>query len=183
MKTYLDPSATVEERVKDLLESMTIVEKIAQLGSLYATPVMENGRFSRQKADQALKHGIGQISAPAMSSALPIRELCVLMNEIQRYLRENTRLGIPALVHEECLSGFRARGATIFPQNLGLAATWEPDLAGRITSVIRGQMRAAGMHQGLAPVLDVARDPRWGRVEETFRRRPLPGGRHGAGLC
>jgi beta-glucosidase len=107
-----------------------------------------------------------------MTSALPLREVAVFVNDIQKYLRENTRLGIPAIVHEECLNGFRARGATIFPQNIGLASTWDPDVVGRITSVNRRQMRAAGMHQGLAPVLDVARDPRWGRVEETFGEDP-----------
>jgi beta-glucosidase len=172
MKAYLDPAAVPQERAKDLLLLMTLDEKIAQIGSTFAAPLLENGKFARSQAENVLKNGIGQISAPAMSSSLAPRQLCELMNDIQRYLFENTRLAIPAMVHEECLNGFRAKGATIFPQNIGLAASWEPDLAGRITNVIRRQMRAAGMHQGLAPVLDVARDPRWGRVEETFGEDP-----------
>jgi beta-glucosidase len=172
MKTYRDSAATIEERVKDLLSQMTLEEKIAQLGSVFAPPLMENGKFAPRKAGKILKNGIGHISAPALTSGLPPQELAALTNDIQKYLLENTRLGIPAIVHEECLNGFRAKGATIFPQNIGLASTWEPDLVGRITSVIRRQMRATGMHQGLAPVLDVARDPRWGRVEETFGEDP-----------
>ncbi len=164
--------ATIRKKVRALLSQMTLEEKVAQMGSVYAAPLLEKGRFAPAKAEKILKYGIGHISAPAMSSALPLREVAALVNDIQKYLRENTRLGIPAIVHEECLNGFRARGATIFPQNIGLASTWEPDLIGRITGTIRRQMRAAGMHQGLAPVLDVARDPRWGRVEETFGEDP-----------
>ena len=173
MKTYLNPAAAPEERAEDLLSQMTLEEKIAQMGSTFAAPLLENGKFARGQAEKVLKNGIGQISAPAMSSRLAPRELCELMNDIQRYLLENTRLAIPAMVHEECLNGFRAKGATIFPQNIGLASSFQPDLVGRMTNVIRRQMRAAGMHQGLAPVLDVARDPRWGRVEETFGEDPF----------
>jgi beta-glucosidase len=173
MKSSHDSAVTIKKKVKTLLSRMTLEEKVAQLGSVMPTPLMVNGRFSPIKAKQILKHGIGHISAPAMTSSLPLREVVNLVNDIQKYLREKTRLGIPAIVHEECLNGFRARGTTIFPQNIGLASTWEPELVGRITKVIRRQMRAAGMHQGLAPVLDVAREPRWGRVEETFGEDPF----------
>ena len=172
METYRDSAINVEERVKDLIPRMTLEEKIAQLGSVFATPLLEKGKFSRGKAAKILKNGIGHISAIAMTSTLPLQEVAALANDIQKYLLENTRLPIPAIIHEECLNGFRVKGATIFPQNIGLASTWEPELIGRITGVIRRQMRAAGIHQGLAPVLDVARDPRWGRVEETFGEDP-----------
>jgi beta-glucosidase len=173
MKTSHDSTTTIKKKVKALLSKMTLEEKVAQLGGVMPTPLLENGKFSPAKAGEILKHGIGHISAPAMISGLPLREVVNMVNDIQKYLKENTRLGIPAIVHEECLNGFRARGTTIFPQNIGLASTWEPELIGRITSAIRRQMRAAGMHQGLAPVLDVARDPRWGRVEETFGEDPF----------
>jgi beta-glucosidase len=173
MKTSHDSEAVIGEKVTVLLSKMTLEEKIAQLGGVLATPLLEKGRFAPAKTAKILKHGIGHISAPAMTSTLPPLELAAFINDVQDHLRKNTRLGIPAIVHEECLNGFRARGATIFPQNIGLASTWEPDLIGRITSVIRRQMRATGMHQGLAPVLDVARDPRWGRVEETFGEDPF----------
>jgi beta-glucosidase len=90
----------------------------------------------------------------------------------QRLLVTQTRLGIPAIIHEECCSGYMAIGATVFPQMIGLASTFQPALAREMTAVIREQMRRVGAHQGLAPVLDVARDPRWGRLEETFGEDP-----------
>jgi len=81
-------------------------------------------------------------------------------------------LGIPAVVHEECCSGYMARGATVFPQAIGVASTWQPELVEAMGDVIRQQMRSVGGHHALAPVLDVARDARWGRVEETFGEDP-----------
>ena len=172
MNLYRDSSQSIDVRVKDLLSRMTLEEKLSQLGAVWADEVIESRRFSREKAEGLIRNGIGQISRPSVSTGLPPREVAVFVNEIQRYLVENTRLGIPAMMHEECLNGFMAKGATIFPQNIGLASTWEPGLIGKIAEVIRMQMRAAGVHQGLAPVLDVARDPRWGRVEETFGEDP-----------
>jgi beta-glucosidase len=93
-------------------------------------------------------------------------------DHIQTFLVEKTRLKIPAIIHEECCSGYMARGATCFPQIIGLASTWAPNLVKEMASVIRTQMRLVGAHQGLSPVLDVTRDPRWGRVEETFGEDP-----------
>ena len=173
MDIYRDSSQSVEARVKDLLSRMTLEEKISQLGSVWSNEIVEAGKFSPERAERLLNDGIGQISRPAASTRLPVQEVAVLVNAIQRFLIENTRLGIPAIMHEECLNGLMAKGATIFPQNIGLASTWEPSLVGEITEVIRAQMRAGGLHQGLAPVLDVARDPRWGRVEETFGEDPF----------
>jgi beta-glucosidase len=95
-----------------------------------------------------------------------------LANAIQRFLVDQTRLGIPAIVHEEGTGGFSARGATVFPQALGLAATFDPALVREVAGVVRDQMRAVGARHCLAPVLDVARDPRWGRVEETYGEEP-----------
>jgi beta-glucosidase len=172
VKKTSDSNADIKKRVKALLSKMTLEEKVAQLGSVFAGPLIEKGKFAPSKAAAALKNGIGHISAPAMSANLPPREVAILINDIQKYLLEKTRLGIPAIIHEECLNGFRAKGATIFPQNIGLASTWQPDLINRITKVIRKQMRATGIHQGLAPVLDITHDPRWGRVEETFGEDP-----------
>ena len=91
---------------------------------------------------------------------------------MQRHLVKETRLGIPAVVHEEICSGLMARDATIFPQAIGLASTWEPTLIEELAATVREQMRATGAHQGLGPVLDVCRDPRWGRLEETFGEDP-----------
>ncbi len=169
---YRDSAAAMPERVKDLLSRMTLEEKVAQLGSIFSSPLLENNKFSARKAAQLLKNGIGHISAPALSDKLTSRGIAGFTNAIQKYLVENTRLGIPSIMHEECLSGLRAKGATIFPQNIGMASTWEPELMQRITNVIKRQMKAVGLHQGLAPMIDVTRDPRWGRVEESFGEDP-----------
>lgn len=169
---YRDTSYSIEERVADCLSRMTLTEKIAQLGSAWVIELLTDMTFDPAKAGQLMTHGIGHITRVAGASSLTPVEGAKLANTIQRYLLENTRLGIPAIVHEECCSGYMARNATCFPQTIGLAATWEPELAGTMAEVVRTQMRTAGAHQGLSPVLDVVRDPRWGRVEETFGEDP-----------
>lgn len=173
---FRDPKLPVEERVNDLLSHMTLEEKVAQLGSYWIGNLLsgegEMAQFDREKARQYLACGIGQITRPAGGSELSPTRVAAVVNAVQRCLVEETRLGIPALIHEECLSGFMAKGATTFPQAIGMASTWDPDLIRQVASIIRQQMRATGAHQGLAPLLDVARDPRWGRVEETFGEDP-----------
>ena len=169
---YLDATYSVEQRVDDLLSRMTLEEKIAQLGSVWTRDLLADGKLSSEKAGQLLKNGIGQITRIAGATSLPPNEVAELANEIQRFLVEKTRLGIPAIIHEECLSGFMAMSATTFPQAIGLASAWDPELVKEVSSIIREQMRATGAHQGLSPVLDVARDPRWGRVEETLGEDP-----------
>ena len=170
--TYLDHARPVAERVSDLLSRMTLEEKLAQLGGIWVFELLDGMTFSEEKAEPLLTNGIGQITRLGGATSLGPAASAHLANQIQAFLVEHTRLGIPAMVHEECCSGYLARGATCFPQIIGLASTWEPELAEQMTSVIRTQMRAAGGHQGLAPVLDVARDPRWGRTEETFGEDP-----------
>ena len=169
---YRDPSLPVEERVRDLLSHMSVDEKIAQLGGVWSTRLLEDERFSEEKAKELLGTGAGHLTRIGGATTLGPQESAQLVNTIQKFLVENTRLGIPAIIHEESCAGYTARGATCFPQAIGLAATWEPDLIEAMTNVIRTQMRAVGAHQSLAPVLDVARDPRWGRTEETFGEDP-----------
>jgi beta-glucosidase len=158
--------------VEGLLSRMTLDEKLAQLGSVWVYDLMEDQSFSSRKAEQLMKNGIGQITRLAGASGLKPREAAQVSNSIQDFLVNRTRLGIPAIIHEECLSGYMARGATIFPQILGLASSWDPELVEEIASEISRQMRAVGVHQGLAPVLDVVWDMRWGRVEESFGEDP-----------
>ena len=165
---YQDPTRSATERADDLLAQMTLDEKIAQLGSFWIYQVLDGESLSREKSEQLMSQGIGHVTRLAGASNLPPTQLAALANDIQRYLIENTRLGIPAVIHEECCSGYMAREATVFPQAIGVASTWEPQLVESMADVIRKQMRAVGAHHALAPVLDVARDPRWGRVEETF---------------
>jgi beta-glucosidase len=170
---YRDAQRPVEERVEDLLAQMTLAEKVAQLGSVWIYEIMgDDHALSGERLNARLGDGIGQITRLAGGSSLGPVETAQLANAIQRYLVEETRLGIPALIHDECCSGFLANGATNFPQIIGLASTWEPELAEAMTQIIRRQMRAVGVHHGLAPVLDIARDPRWGRTEETFGEDP-----------
>jgi len=149
-----------------------IEEKLAQLGSLWSHELLEGRRFSEAKAERLLKHGIGQLTRPAGTTGLSPKEVAEFVNSVQWFLVEETRLGIPALVHEECLSGVLSRDATLFPQSIALASTWMPELAQEMAALLREQLLALGVRQGLAPVLDVARDPRWGRTEETFGEDP-----------
>jgi beta-glucosidase len=169
---YRDPTRSVTERVDDLVSRMTLEEKIAQLGSYWVFQLLNGTTFSPQKAAALVPHGVGHITRLGGASNLQPPELATLANEIQRFLIENTRLGIPAVIHEECCSGYMARGATVFPQAIGVASTWEPELVEAMADVIRVQMRSVGAHHALAPVLDIARDARWGRVEETFGEDP-----------
>jgi beta-glucosidase len=162
----------VSKRVEDLLKCMTLQEKVAQLGSVGIYELLDDRVFSETKAARRLANGLGEVTRLAGSSMLPPAKSAGVANAIQRYLVEQTRLGIPVIIHEECCSGYMGLGGTTFPQMIGLASSWNPELAEKMTSVIRKQMRAVGAHQGLAPVLDVARDPRWGRVEETFGEDP-----------
>jgi beta-glucosidase len=171
---YKDTNKPIEERVTDLLSRMTLEEKVAQLQSVWGYDVMDNrSTFNPDKAAKRLADGIGQITRHGNATQLMPREVAAFADKVQRFLVENTRLGIPAIMHEECLCGYQARTATIFPQAIGQAATWDPEIIRRMTEAIRAQLRAVGAHQGLAPVLDIAREPRWGRCEETYAARPI----------
>lgn len=169
---YRDASAPVPERVADLLRRMTSEEKLAQLGSAWSFSLLEGSRFAPARAHSTLAHGLGHLTRPAGATSLRAREVARLVNDVQQFLVTQTRLGIPAIVHEEVCSGVMARGSMIFPQAIGVASTWEPELNRRLADAVRTQMRATGSHQGLSPVLDVVRDPRWGRTEETYGEDP-----------
>lgn len=169
---YQDPQQPITVRIQDLLARMSLEEKIAQIGSVWVYELLNGQCLNPDKVNVRLVQGIGQITRLAGASSLDPVGCAHLGNEIQRYLVEETRLGIPAMIHEECCSGYTARNATAFPQIIGLASTWEPELAKAMTNEIRQQMRAVGAHQGLSPILDIGRDPRWGRIEETFGEDP-----------
>ncbi len=181
---YRDPQRPVNERVTDLLERMTLDEKVAQMLCLWEgkNDVQdEDGRFVSEKATTEIPHGIGHVARPSdntgrgESGVTPGRtpaETVELVNAVQRFLVEETRLGIPALMHEEGLHGFQARDATHFPQAIALAGTWDPQLIEEVYSVVAGEIRARGSVLALTPVIDVARDPRWGRIEETYGEDP-----------
>jgi len=173
MELYKRSDVPVEIRAKDLLSRMTLEEKVAQLGSVWGYELLDGeGEFSKKKADELLKLGMGQITRPGGATNLEPAKVIKFVNQIQRYLVEETRLGIPAIVHEECLAGYMGLGATNFPQPIAAASTWDPDLVYRVGHAIGSDMKKIGAHQGLAPVVDVVRDPRWGRTEESFGESP-----------
>jgi len=170
---YRNPHLPVEQRVADLLGRMTLEEKVAQTHALWQRKALimdAQGNFAPEKAREVLKDGIGQITRASEKKGP--RENAIFANAIQKFLVEQTRLGIPAMIHEESLHGFAARGATSFPQAIALASTWDPSLVEQAFGVAAREIRSRGAQQALTPVLDLARDPRWGRVEETYGEDP-----------
>lgn len=170
---YRDPRAGIDDRVADLLARMDLDDKVGQLGSAWVFQLAGTAGFDVARATPLLARGIGHVTRISGASSLGAREAAELANTIQHHLRDHTRLGIPAIVHEEICSGLMAREATAFAQALGVAATFRPEHNRALADVIRRQMRAIGAHQGLSPVLDICRDPRWGRLEETYGEDPL----------
>jgi beta-glucosidase len=169
---YRDPSQSIDDRVRDLIEHMTLDEKLGQLGSAWIFQLADAGGAHADWIARVAPHGLGHVTRASGASSYSARDATRVANEIQRHLVEHTRLGLPAILHEEICSGLMAREATAFPQALGVAATFDPALNRRLADAVRTQMRAMGTHQGLSPVLDVCRDPRWGRTEETYGEDP-----------
>ncbi len=176
---YKNPGLPVEQRVADLLSRMTLEEKVAQLTCLWAERPQvgpqtdfsnDRGDFSPEKARLVMKYGIGQIARQRERKGP--REGAVFANAVQKWLIENSRLGIPAIFHDEILHGHMAQGSTSFPQPIALASSWDPDFISKVFTVAALETRARGSHQVLGPNLDVAREPRWGRTEETYGKDP-----------
>jgi hypothetical protein len=197
---WRDPTLSVADRVQLLLEEMTLEEKVAQLGSrwdgndmqetgssgdpdpglvtgndasLNVAPMQDvfaaSGSVSLEAAS---RHGLGHLTRVYGSAPVtPVEGAAELVRQ-QNVVMEASRLRIPALVHEECLTGFTTFGATVYPAAIAWAATFDPDLVERMAAAIGRDMAAVGVHQGLSPVLDVVRDYRWGRVEETMGEDP-----------
>jgi len=171
-------SPAVSTRVADLLARMTLEEKIAQLvgfwvdqGDELVAP-MAGEMASSTRYEDASRHGIGHLTRVYGTRPVdPVERAGWLWGE-QRRLVEQTRLGIPAIVHEECLTGLAAWKAATFPTPLAWGASFDPELVERMGRLIGESMSALGIHQGLAPVLDVIRDPRWGRVDECIAEDP-----------
>ena len=184
---YKNPAAPPEKRVKDLLGRMTLDEKAAQMMCVWQekkTKLLdEHGGFDLEKARASFKNGvaIGQVARPSDAGSPPpepwkgksAREMAELTNAIQKFFIEHSRLGIPVFFHEECLHGHAARDGTSFPQPIALAATFNTELIEKLFTMTAAETRARGAHQALTPVVDVARDPRWGRVEETYGEDPF----------
>jgi beta-glucosidase len=151
---------------------MTPEEKLAQLGSVWAFEIVDGAELNTEHLQRRLGAGIGQITRLAGATNLGQKAVAELADQIQRFLLERTRLGIPAIVHEESLHGLLALDSVCFPQSIGQASTWDPDLVFEMATRLGRELRAAGAQQTLSPILDITRDPRWGRIEETYGEDP-----------
>ncbi len=170
---YLDETLPIKQRVDDLLSRMTLEEKVAQMLSIHqekSTFTNEDGEFDPQDPTRWFEVGIGRIERP--NEGHTARETAEYTNAIQRWVQENTRLGIPVLFHEEGLHGVQAEQSTSFPIPMAMASSWNPSLVRDIYEVVAKDVHARGSKQVLTPVVDVAREPRWGRIEETFGEDP-----------
>ena len=186
---YKDSRATPEARTEDLLSRMTLAEKISQLQCRWLTlgPVYTDGKPDYAKMGELLPDGLGQIGRMAenkvggfQASTLPPREAAEAYNLIQRYFVEHTRLGIPVMIHEECLHGHQSLWSTNLPVPLGMSCSWDDALYYEAYEMVAREVRALGGVEVLAPIVDITRDPRWGRTEETMGEDPYLVGRLGS---
>jgi len=177
---YRNPTLSPEKRSRDLLSRMTLEEKAAQMVCVWRerpkTLLDDDGNFDPAKAKAAFKkgQGLGQVARPSdAGKGKNARQMADLTNTIQKFFLENGRLGIPVMFHEECLHGHWAIDGTSFPQPIALASTFDPALVERLFAMTAEEARLRGAHHVLTPVVDIVRDPRWGRCEETYGEDPF----------
>ncbi|QNG38803.1 beta-glucosidase [Geodermatophilaceae bacterium NBWT11] len=169
---FRDASLSAHERAQALLEEMTVEEKAQQLTCIMPPSVLGPDGLRADTVEQVLGHGIGQVAPLTSTGGTTPQRIADEINLIQRHLVENTRLGVPAVFHNEAIAGLQAPGHVVFPTQSGVAATWSPELSQQMGDVVRQQMRRLGMSQALGPVFDVSLEPRWGRVHETYGEDP-----------
>jgi beta-xylosidase len=178
---WRDRSRPVAERVADLLSRMTLAEKLAQLGSVWigasgdgdgVAPMQHEFSAELPPAEDLLQDGLGQLTRVFGTRPVPPAAGLAALAGLQQRIMAASRFAIPAMAHEECLTGFAAWRATIFPAPPAWGAAFDPGLVRAMAAAIGTSMAASGIHQGLAPVLDVVRDPRWGRTEEAIGEDP-----------
>jgi beta-glucosidase len=184
---WRDSARTPGERVESLLAELTLEEKVAQLGSVWVQTDEPGGVAPLQDLfmsagglEERLRYGLGHLTRVFGTAPVSPAEGAQRLRSLQEQVMAANRLGIPAIAHEECLTGFATYGATAYPTPLAWAATFDPGLVERMAGAIGRDLRAVGVHQGLSPVLDVVRDYRWGRVEETLGEDPYLVGQLGA---
>ncbi len=178
---YQNPQLSIDERVKDLLGRMTVEEKVAQMMCVWMQKPNDNtgipkeqlpfgGKFSVELAKKNFPEGIGQFAR--QRELLTPKESAEYANAVQKWLKENTRLGIPAVIHDEILHGNMSSGSTVFPVPIALSSSWDTDLISRVFTVAAKHTRLRGTHHVLGPNMDLAREARWGRTEETYGEDP-----------
>ncbi len=166
---YKDASLPIEDRVADLLPRMTLEEKIDQIATGWENRIEVIDPTGTYTAEEARKVTLNEWGT---EMKLTPRQFAILRNGIQRYFRDKTRLGIPPMIYSESLHGLMEYGSTSFPQTLALASTWDPALVKRVFSAAGDEAGSRGVGQVYSPDLDIARDPRWGRTEETYGEDP-----------
>ncbi|HMR48439.1 MAG TPA: glycoside hydrolase family 3 N-terminal domain-containing protein [Arachnia sp.] len=182
-KPWQDPQASPQDRAEALLAHLTLREKLAQLGSFWDRPLDEEGEGdvaplqhafdqARRPFDQAIRHGLGQLTRVFGTAPVEPAEGAARLAEVQARVAGASRFGIPAIAHEECLTGVTAYRATVYPAPIAWGASFDDDLVREMAAAIGSDLAALGVHQGLAPLLDVVRDYRWGRVEESIGEDP-----------
>ncbi|MDP4574389.1 glycoside hydrolase family 3 N-terminal domain-containing protein [Qipengyuania sp. G39] len=186
---YRDAAAPIPARVADLMARMTLEEKVAQIRTAWAakSDMIDDLAFVPERASAAFPHGIGHVTRPSDKRGVPgisgaaggtaarwrtPEQTVEFINALQRWALEDTRLGIPVLLHEESLHGYMATEATMFPQAIALAGSFDLDLMRRVQSTTAREVRSRGVPLVLSPVVDIVRDPRWGRIEETWGEDP-----------
>ena len=172
MELYKDPKQPVAARVEDLLSRMTLEEKAAQLCGDLPASFIENGRVSVEKLRKNFPNGHGRFTQYSMTGLADPVQIAEMSNTLQRYFVEETRLGIPVALQSENLCGYPGAGGTLFPAQINLGCTWKPELAEEMAAVIGQESRAVGINSAMSPVIDVSRDPRWGRTYETYGEDP-----------
>ena len=191
---WRDPALPISQRVEMLMSQMTLEEKVGQLGSIWLgfgehkqdsksqtdnVPVIDE--VSKQPTwEEVTKHGIGHLTRIWGTKPIEPKDALAKVVDLQKKIIAKNRFGIPATIHEECLTGFATKGATTYPTPLGLAAGFNPEVIQKVGSAIGYDLKAGGVHHALSPVVDVVRDYRWGRVEETMGEDPVLASRAGS---
>lgn len=172
MELYKDASQPVEKRVEDLLSRMTLEEKAAQLCGDLPAGFMKDGKVSLETLREKYPHGHGRFTQYSLAGIVDPLQIAEISNMLQRYFVEETRLGIPVALQAENLCGYPGAEGTLFPAQINLGCTWAPELAEEMAAIIGQESRAVGINSAMSPVIDVSRDPRWGRTYETYGEDP-----------
>lgn len=191
MEIYKNPEFSIEERVEDLISKMTLEEKVAQLCGNLSPSFIVDGKVDEESLERNFSNGHGRFTQFSTVGIVDPKMIAKISNQVQKYFVEKTRLGIPVALQTENLCGYPGKGGTLYPSQLNLGCTWEPELAREMAKNIGGETRSVGITSAMSPVIDVARDPRWGRTYETYGEDPYLisqfgkeyiGGMQGAGV-
>lgn len=172
MELYKDPKQSIPDRVEDLLSRMTLEEKAAQLCGDLAGSFIVDGKVSLEKLREKFPDGHGRFTQFSIVGLVDPRQIAEIANTVQDYFLKETRLGIPVALQTENLCGYPAAKGTLFPAQINMGCTWKPELAEEMASVIGQESRSVGLTSAMSPVIDVSRDPRWGRTYETYGEDP-----------